>query len=146
MVIFSLFFFLFHVFEVCIIPFAPQFFCCNTRQFVSFPDRISISCVSSSIACELGPAPWRSPSPRSLHRPPASCAAVVAGLSPGLSELLGGGLPAQAAAALASLPAEAGAAACLHAQAAVAPACLPGRRRQPAKPARQGSKAAGEKF
>jgi len=51
----------------------------------------------------------------------------VAGLSPGLSELLGGGLPAQAAAALASLPAEAGAAACLHAQAAVAPACLPAR-------------------
>ena len=110
---------------MCIIPFAPQFFCCNTRQFVSFPDRISISCVSSSIACELGPAPWRSPSPRSLHRPPASCAAVVAGLSPGLSELLGGGLPAQAAAALASLPAEAGAAACLHAQAALAPASQP---------------------
>jgi len=48
----------------------------------------------------------------------------VAGLSPGLSELLGG-LPAQAAAALASLAPEAGAAACLHAQAAVAPACLP---------------------
>ena len=74
----------------------------------------------------------------------------MAGLSPGLSEFLGGGLPAQAAAALASLPPEAGAAACLHAQAAVAPAslpaCLPGRRRQPAKPARQGSKAAGEKF
>ena len=66
-------------------------------------------------------------------------------LSPGLSELLGG-LPAQAAAALASLPPEAGAAACLHAQAAVAPASLPGRQRQPAKPARQGSKAAGEKF
>jgi len=51
----------------------------------------------------------------------------VADLSPGLSELLGGGLPAQAAAALASLPAEAGAAACLHAQAAVEPASLPAR-------------------
>jgi len=86
------------------------------------------------------------PQPEKPAPPPASCAAVVAGLSPGLSELLGGGLPAQAAAALASLPAEAGAAACLHAQAAVAPASLPGRQRQPAKPARQGSKAAGEKF
>ena len=65
------------------------------------------------------------PQPEKPAPPPASCAAVVAGLSPGLSELLGGGLPAQAAAALASLPAEAGAAACLHAQAAVAPASLP---------------------
>jgi len=40
----------------------------------------------------------------------------VAGLSPGLSELLGGGLPT-----------EAGAAAYLHAQAAAEPACLPAR-------------------
>ena len=67
------------------------------------------------------------PQPEKPAPPPASCAAVVAGLSTGLSELLGGGLPAQAAAALASLPAEAGAAACLHAHAAVAPASLPAR-------------------
>ena len=90
------------------------------------------------------------PQPEKPAPPPASCAAVVAGLSPGLSELLGGGLPAQAAAALASLPACRGRGGGLPARPGGGgtgqPACLPGRRRQPAKPARQGSKAAGEKF
>ena len=74
--VFSSFLFLFHIFEVCNVPFAPLCFCCTPRRFVCFPIETPVRLVVFDR--ELGPAPWRIPALRSLHQPPAPCAVVVA--------------------------------------------------------------------